>query len=89
MLIQPFDIDVYAVQRAQFLDQTVREGQQFDLKRSHHFAVGAFKLLCVDKLALLLRKSQQLQFALDDFCLRSLGNEIEATTTSSASSHFA
>ncbi|ATF84456.1 hypothetical protein CO712_04900 [Burkholderia gladioli pv. gladioli] len=89
MLIQPFDVDVHAIQRAQFLGQTVREGQQFDLKRSHHLAVDTFQLLRVDKLALLLRKRQQLQFALNDFCFRSLSNEIEAAITSSASSHLA
>ncbi|PRF99716.1 hypothetical protein C6Q14_22740 [Burkholderia ambifaria] len=76
MLVQPFDVHLDAVERAQLLHQLVGQRQQFRLKCADHQAVRLFELRRIDELPLLLSERQQLDLAIDALRHRPLGDEI-------------
>ncbi|RQU12389.1 hypothetical protein DF153_18585 [Burkholderia cenocepacia] len=84
MLVQPFDVHLDAVQRAQLLHQLVGERQQLRLKCADHQAVRLLELRRIDELPLLLGQRQELDLAIDDLGLRPFGDEIDSRTAGAA-----
>ncbi|ORC44434.1 hypothetical protein B2G74_33010, partial [Burkholderia sp. A27] len=76
MFIQQLDIDVDPIERAHLLRDLVRQRQQVRLEGADHLAIGAFQLLCVDELPLLLRERKDLDLALHTLGHRALGGKV-------------